>query len=70
MSSDGVPCYSLHNNPIVYSFATIKRFLKEDYFNSDEDNVDFAWKIIKAALDVVTTNLARNQFYYCDIRVE
>ena len=36
----------------------------------DGIDVEFARKIVRAAIEIVTSNLARNQFRYCKIRIE
>jgi transposase len=65
-----IPPYSPDYNPIEFSFSVLKRFLKkENYIHGDEDDAEFATKIIRATSGIITPTIARNQFRHCHIRV-
>ena len=73
MQLEFLPPYSPDHNPIKYSFAVLKRHLKEQDYLSEinaGDEIQFANAIIKAAQAAVTPEIARNQFRHCGFRVE
>ena len=43
---------------------------KDNNIIDDEIDVEFARKIIRAIIEIIISNLARNQFHYCKIRIE
>jgi len=49
----------------------LKRGLRRDNdIVDDKTDAEFERKIVRAAAEIITSNLARNQFCHCKIRVE
>lgn len=66
-----LPPYSPDFNPIKYTFSVIKQHFKRDYdITGDEDINELAEKAIKVVKNVVTSEMAMNQFRHCRIQVE
>lgn len=66
-----LPPYSPDFNPIEYSFSVIKKHFKHDGgITGDEDIMELAEKAIKIAKQVVTAEMAINQFRHCRIQVD
>jgi len=64
-----LPPYSPDYNPIEYSFSVIKsHFRRSGRLTGSETNDELAEKAVKIAKEVVTSEIARNQFYHCNIR--
>jgi len=68
-----LPPYYLDFNPIEYFFSVIKRALCERYeYRSESPQTlqELANKVLRIAKEVVTPELARNQFRHCNIKVD
>jgi len=66
-----LPPYSPDFNPVEYTFSVIKQHFKQDYgITGDENITELAEKAIKVAKEVVTSEMAMNQFRHCRIQVE
>jgi len=66
-----LPPYSPDYNPIEFSFSVIKKELKGHYrIKGDESLNELAEIALQIAAEVVTPELARNQFRHCNIRVD
>jgi transposase len=65
-----LPPYSPDFNPIEYSFSVIKNALRKNgKMNENENLMQFAEKVLKIAQEVVTPEIAKNQFRHCNISV-
>ena len=61
-----LPPYSPDFNPIEYSFSVIKQAMKKRYqADGNEDPIEFAELVVRAARVAVTPDIARNQFEHC-----
>jgi transposase len=62
--------YSPDYNPIEYTFAVIKSHLKQSgRLNGTEKRDELAEKVMKIANEVITPEIARNEFYHCKISI-
>jgi transposase len=63
-----LPPYSPDFNPIEYSFSVIKKVVKNQYqLWGDETPHQMAQLVLKASIDAITPQIARNQFRHCMI---
>jgi len=63
-----LPPYSPDYNPIEYSFSVIKKAIRNAYgLNEDTSVEDLAKQLIQIAKEVVTREIAVNQFHHCGI---
>jgi transposase len=68
-----LPPYSPDFNPIEYSFSAIKRALRGPHkyrLKGDETLQELANKVLRVAKEVVTPEMARNQYRHCNIQVD
>jgi transposase len=71
MKLEYLPPYSPDFNPIEYSFSVIKMAIRKDkLIVEDEDLEVFAQKVQKLAGDKITSEMSKNQFRHCCIRVD
>jgi transposase len=66
-----LPPYSPDFNPIELSFSVIKKVVKNQYqIQGDEAPVEFARLVLKAGIEAITPEIAKNQFRHCRIHVD
>ena len=66
-----LPLYSPDFNPIEFSFSVIKKIVKNQFqIQGNESLEDFAELVLRAGINVITPEIARNQFRHCRIRVD
>jgi transposase len=65
-----LPPYSPDYNPIEYTFSVIKSYFKRSSkLTGNETIEELGDKAVKLAKEVVTSEMARNQFSHCKIRI-
>jgi transposase len=67
-----LPPYSPDYNPIEYSFSAIKAALKttRGFLKGNETTNEFGEMIIELTRQIVTPEMAKNQFGHCGILVD
>jgi transposase len=66
-----LPPYSPDYNPIEYSFSVIKKALKGCFqLKGNETLKELGDKVTEIAKNVVTSEIARNQFRHCRIHMD
>jgi len=66
-----LPPYSPDFNPIELSFSVIKKIVKNQYqTDSTAPALRFAELVLRAGMEGITPQIARNQFGHCRIRVD
>ena len=68
-----LPPYSPDFNLIEYSFSVVKRALRgspEHRIQGTQNLQELANKVLEVAREVVTPQIAKNQFRHCNIQVD
>jgi transposase len=66
-----LPPYSPDYNPIEYTFSVIKsHFKRSSRLTRNEINEELAEKAVEIAKEVVTSEIARNEFRHCRVNID
>ena len=66
-----MPLYSLDFNPIELSFSVIKKIVKNQYQTDSTAPAErFAELVLRAGMEGITPQIARNQFRHYRIRAD